>query len=495
MMNNSIRKKPAKIVDKAIRKAPETSRETARETRSNGLLQRIAETRIEGERDGRDAYANLKRLKNRKLPTGAEITIATRLYGEVQNLGKHLKAKGISKAEFCSRCGLNDASESSKELNRLTVAPGSSVEAIRDRRLRRHADKYRLLIDGICKITGQSQSILADKVLMGTPLHPIEQFSTFSETENVLSALQGIVDKIDRECGLYQKFMEIGRLKAAHIRNGGSEHWPLFSVNPDDSALAMFLGADSDIKPTERERAENTIRHEHAKDPRYAFWAFDPISADINWEGNPCFEEILGAVGDPDFFYIPHVRVGIVEFWMPEIVESTQEHERAQRDSLEEWQSESDVAGESRVSLLSSFEIHWDSARQCPTVQSRQPYPNPSGLAWLIIYPRRDHAQLVPMLYSVGEIPVLSPLDIRGLDDLRNARWLDETRCASVFDRIVELIGYREGATTVIEDELRRTAAWLDHNPFFKMRQTETNERDRDTALLHAYVRKLREDL
>jgi len=471
MMNNSTRKKPAKITDKAIRKAPETSRETARETRSNGLVQRIAETRIEGERDGRDAYANLKRLKNRKLPRGAEITIAMRLYGEVQNLGKHLKTKGISKAEFCSLFGLQDASESSKELNRLTVAPGSSEEEIHDRRLRRHADKYRYLIDGICKITGQSRSTLADKVLMGTPLHPIEQLSTFSETETVLSTLQSIVDKIDRECGLYEKFMEISRLKAAHIASGGNEHWPLLPLRADDP------------------------NHEHAKDPRYAFREFDTYADAINWGDGPR-QEWPGADGPPEFFYIPHVCIGIFAYSdLPKKSDSVKAYESALNDVLKEWRSESHIAGESRASLDSSFEIHWDSAQQCPTVRSKHPNPDPGNLAWLIIYPHRDHAQLVPMLYLVPEFPVLVPLDVRSLESWRHAIWLDETRWTSVFDRIVELIGYREGATTVIEDELRRTAAWLDHNPFFKMRQTEANERERDTALLHAYMRKLREDL
>lgn len=494
MMNNSIRKKPAKITDKAIRKAPETSRETARETRSDGLVQRIAETRIEGERDGRDAYANLKRLKNRKLPRGAEITIAMRLYGELPNLGKHLKTKGISKAEFCSLFGLQDASESSKELNRLTVAPGSSEQEIHDRRLRRHADKYRYLIDGICKITGQSQSTLADKVLMGTPLHPIEQLSALSETETVLSTLQGIVDKIDRECGLYQKFMEISRLKAAHIANGGREHWPLHPVNPDDSVLARLFGADSDIKAVERERARNTIRHDHAKDPRFAFWPFDTYPPAFD-RADGLREDWAGVDGPPDFFFIPHVRIGIINYCnRPSRADSVKEYERALNDVLNDWWSDSEVPGMSRAALTSSFSISLDSARQCPVEQGMQRI-DPIDLAWLIIYPSKDHSQLVPMLYFVGEFPVLVPLDVRSLDALRNAIWLDETRWGSVFDRLVELIGYREGATTVIEDELRRTAAWLDYNPFFKMRQTEKNEQERDRASLHAYMRKLREDL
>lgn len=467
-MEKSIRKKSAKVADTAIKKAQLASREAVTETPSNGLLERLAEARVNSERDGRGAYAELKKLRNGKLPRGSEITIAMRLYGEVRALDRHLKAKGLSKAEFCSRFGLHDSKETSKELNRLTVSPGSSADEVRSRRLRRHADKYRYLIDGVCEITGQSKSALADRVLMGTPLHPIEQFAAFNETENVLNALQGIVDRIDHEFGLYAKFMEIASLKAAHIGNGGSEHWPTFDADLEDARSGI--------------------------DPRNAFWPSDQNHDGAHWDNH--VREEWGVVGAPEFFYTPHTRIGIVDYCnLPEKANSGEEYERAVHDFLKSWRSDCHIAGETLASLKTSYGISWDSVRQCPIVQSRDTNPDPMGVAWLIIYPSKDHGQLVPLIYFVGEFPVLIPLDVRNLDVLRNGIWLDEKKWTSVFDRIKELIGYRDGATPVIENELRRTAPWLDHNPFFKMRQTEKIEQEREMAMLHAYMRKLREDL
>ena len=79
----------------------------------------------------------------------------------------------------------------------------------------------------------------------------------------------------------------------------------------------------------------------------------------------------------------------------------------------------------------------------------------------------------MPMLYIAEEEggPYILPLDARNLEIFRDAIWLNETEHMSVFGRIKELLGYREDTPKAIEDGLRRTAPWLDHNPFFHDRQ------------------------
>jgi hypothetical protein len=83
--------------------------------------------------------------------------------------------------------------------------------------------------------------------------------------------------------------------------------------------------------------------------------------------------------------------------------------------------------------------------------------------------------------------PYLLPLDIRNLDIFRDAIWLNEKEHMPAFERIKELLGYRPGACSVIEDGLRQTASWLDHNPIFKIRRQKSN----DLEMLSAFCNQL----
>lgn len=98
----------------------------------------------------------------------------------------------------------------------------------------------------------------------------------------------------------------------------------------------------------------------------------------------------------------------------------------------------------------------------------------------------------MPMLYIAHEEggAYILPLDARNLEIFRDAVWLNETEHMSVFDRIKELLGYRTDTLRHIEDGFRRTAPWLDHNPFFKMKQQHAD----DLQMLDAFCQKLWEE-
>ncbi|MDP2852182.1 MAG: hypothetical protein Q8O23_02130 [Gallionella sp.] len=384
--------------------------------------------------------------------------------------------------EFCSHYNIADASESSKELHRLTLPPSKDPN---DVRLRRGAGKYRLLIEAISKITNESVSPLADRVLLGTSLHPAKQIGSLSEAEKLQTALQRIVDKIDDEFGLHAKFMETAKLKAKHIADGGKENWPLWEVTADM------------LTPEEYE-----MERCNAADPRFAFWMkgigyetwIKTYGATINGTEFPNAPG-SGALQNNNFFFIPHAPLGVIEFAnLPNRRQAPVQYERAVQDQLDSWRQINKGTGRSLVAREHSIRDDWDSAKLCPIGQLNQSDGSSCGsdFAWLIIYPAHDGSRLMPMLYIAHEEggAYILPLDARNLEIFRDAVWLNETEHMSVFDRIKELLGYRTDTLRHIEDGFRRTAPWLDHNPFFKMKQQHAD----DLQMLDAFCQKLWEE-
>lgn len=490
-------KQAAKITRKTIQQASEAAKETVA-TGKQELLNRIEEAQRACETEGRDAFTNLRRLRGEKLQRGEEVVIARHLHTELSVLKRHLRARNIGLGEFCSQFGLTDASESSKELHRLTLSPDKSTKEVR---LRRTADKYRRLIEAISKITHESVSTLADRVLRGTSLHPSQQTDGMTVTEKVQAALQGIVDKIDSEFGLHATFVEIAELKAAHIQKGGTTCWPHCDISRD------WLSSE-----------EYEQEMKDASDIRYAFWKrpnpppvweLDDRSQsevpqvrsevrsesppDQDWQGWPMSYD-SGALQNTGFFYVPHAPLGVINFAdIPRKQNSPARHEETVMRTLEWWRSVDTETGLSLVTQECSINDEWDTETQSPVGQlDNHSSSRGSDFAWLIIYPTRDGSRLMPMLYVSYQEggPFILPLDARNLEVFRDAIWFDETKHMSVFDRIKELLGYRPGTPRVIEDGFRRTVPWLDHNPFFKMRQQYMS----DLKMLDAFCNELWEE-
>lgn len=477
-MTTSDKKQATKIANKAIKQANQQAKETVQEKQE--LLKRMEESYLACETEGRDAFTNLRRLREQKLPRGDEIIIARRLYDELPTLKRNLRTKGMTLSEFCSRYNLADASESSKELHRLTLPPNKNPS---DVRLRRGAGKYRLLLEAISKVSNLSVSHLADRVLLGTSLHPNKNIGNLNETEKIQTALQGIVNKIDREFSIFAKYMEVAEWKARHIANGGKENWPKWEL-------------DSDLDSAEQELAD-------AMNPRYAFWNSKPNwltsinKEDINKviEENPLHQMILshgesGARQDDNFFYVPHVALGMTDcFNLGKQKENPVIYARKVQHTFQLWRDVDATTGLSRLEKDLPITDRWDTESQKPVGQTSA---FSSDFAWIVIYPMPDNSRLMPMLYMHLEEggAYLAPLDVRNLDLFRDAIWFDNTRHMSVFDRIAELLGYRDGTEKVIEEGFRRTAPWLDHNPIFKLRQQHAE----DLKLLDAFCQQLWEE-
>lgn len=455
-MTASFNKQAAKMANKAIKEGKAT-------LQAEDILKRQHQSWLVGETEGRDAFNNLRRKGGNKLSYEDVEVIARHLHDEIRVLKQRLRTNGMGIGEFCIRYGISDASNSSKELHRLILAPGKRPADIR---LRRSAGKYRSLIEAISKITNESVSALTDRVLFGTSLHPTEQKVGRSEAQIVQTTLQRIVDMIDDEFGLYEKFMETAQQKANHVANGGTEYWPMvnYSVPISDPIYSSTYKQDRD----------------DALDPRFAYWPSMAVyDLAENALPNVClFNRVLQ---DSNFFYVPHVPLGVVEIMnLPARKKSITDYEAAVRKTLEYGREASRLGGKSWVAGEYSIQDEWDPDKQCPTGQIGydKEILRGTNFAWLIIYPTQDGSRLMPMFYIAYEEggPYILPLSVRSLEIFRDAIWFNETEHMSVFDRIKELLGYRPGTPRVIEDGFRRTAPWFDRNPFYKMKQQCADE-------------------
>ena len=440
------------------------------------LFEKVQESNRARETDGRDAWSNLKRLGGQKLPAGDEVVIARHLFDEMAVVKKQLRIQKIGIGQFCIKSKISDASESSKELHRLTLSPGKDPAGVRPRR---SAGKYRSLIEAISKTTKESTSTLADRVLRGTSLHPANM-EDLSETEMVHAALQRIVNKIDDEFGVHAKFMEVAELKARHLAEGGTTHWPLWGpyIYPSPSP--------DDVQIYEQEL-------EDAKDKRFSFWKrphdpVDPVVDHMPWPmayGSDVLQ-------NNDFFYVPHAALGFLEYVnLPSRKESPARYEATVQSTVERWHTVDQNDG---WTIRDEWAVTdgWDEEEQRPVGQVDSHSCRGSEFAWIVIYPMPDGSRLMPMLYISHQEggAYLLPLDTRNLEIFREAIWISETEHMTVFDRIKELLGYRPGSQRAIEHGFCRTAPWLDHNPFFKMRR----QRKDDLHMLGAFCHQLWEE-
>ena len=497
-------KQIVEVAEAVIKSASDVSKSTVEELRLRraAFFTRLEDENLSRQTEGKDALGNLRRLRGGKLAPGDEVLMAQRLYYEVNKLKTVLRDAGIGIGEFCIHAKLSDASESSKELHRLTLPPGKNPTEVR---LRRTADKYHRLIEAISKTTNESSSTLADRVLIGTSLHP-SGMKNLTETEMVQTALQRIVDKIDDEFAIHAKFMQIAELKTQLTGRTEAECWPLQPPLSPDELSEMYSSLSLKIPVTDSDVSDYWRSTEDMKDKRYAFWkrqlSQEPDLLDKKTGRISVQEETSlpawpivkdsGGLQDTEFFYIPHAPLGVVEFAnLPRRQESEYEYQKAVQHALDHWRGGNEVFGKSWVELEYTATDNWDSEKECPSGQIvfSPEHHRGTEFAWLVMYPMPDGSRLMPMLYIAYQEggPYLLPLDIRNLDIFRDAIWLNEKEHMPAFERIKELLGYRPGTCSVIEDGLRQTASWLDHNPIFKIRRQKSN----DLEMLSAFCNQL----
>lgn len=428
---------------------------------SSSVLHNLMLSEAHSEAEGKDALSRLKSFQGRKLPEDDVAIIARRLYDEVQRLKRHLKTRSapMSMSGFCQKFKI-DTSGSSKELHRLTLAPDRDPASVR---LRRSADKYYRLIEGMSKEGNRSLNTLADDVLRGTSLHPSAHLGEMNEAEKLANALQAIINNIDREFGLHEKFQKTAALKSEFIKNGKQKFWPLWGWNYDDE-----------------EKRSEYLRY--ASNPKNAYWGKidEPLHSEITYPEDgfpvPQFNEILQ---NCDFFHIPHAPIGVVEFAniprRPKDAEQLPEYEEKIKSFINTYHrsTHENPNAKTHMEEYNAVSDEWDDGLKKPHGQLSHENGIARGTdhAWLIIYPTRDNSRLMPMMYIAYEEggPYIIPLNARNLEILRDAFWITATEYKSLFDRIKDLLGYLPGQEQFFDKRLRHTLPWFDFNPILKM--------------------------
>lgn len=461
------------------------------EQKTSDILKKVIEATKSWEAEGKDAWTALRNLKGNNLADGDEIVIARRMYTEIKKLKVQLKSADKSLAEFCQAAGLGNEGDYSKEIYRLTLAPDGDPDKVK---LRKSAAKYRQLIEQLSKETKVSSSVIANRVLVGTKLHPAEAVAR-DEVEQVQTILQTMVDIVDKEFGLYATYMETAKLKAEHAKEGGELRWP--HINRESRlldfggtlSLMRWPGETLTLTPelTEIRKEIITREIEHAINEKNAFWSYK--FGYYNGYIPPIYEQ-SGCVQDESFFYVPHVYVGYIgglsdggslyvynsdhiediSGLNPEKDNIKKEIRRAQEDGMPE--------------------DNWDSEKNQPIGQFNSYWSNYH--AWIVIYPTPDHLRLMPMLYIAFEEggPYLLPLDAPHLNTLRKGYCLVDGEIIIAFEHIKTMLGYKPGSDSVIFDSFRRTSPWLKHNPFYKLKLAKETEQQ---ALANYYAQLISE--
>lgn len=444
---------------------------------TNNFLKRLQDESRAWELDGKDAWSALLRLGSKPLPPGDEVVLGKRLHAELPRLKSELKKQGVGLGDFCLRAGLGVEGQYSKELHRMILPPDRDPAEVR---LRRSAMKYRRLLSEMARVLNQSRSALANRLMLGTSLHPATAVIR-DEVDQIQSMLQTVVDAVDAEFRLFQTFMETAALKAEHAGAGGGCRWPQYEA---EYRAWQFAPADQDEgNAIDLEHWQEPIasvsafaaEREAAMDISRAFWQEAPTKRNKSYESWTWGPTSSGCLQDDEFFYVPHAYLGYGD-GLCNMVDS----------KLTPIERDSAVAG-LRESALRDFEKYgpapvdgWDEVTQKPSGQtSSMGDAHANYHAWLVAYPSPDNTRLMPMLLMPVEEcgPILVPLDAVTLLGLRNAYWVGTDGQTSTFlERIKSLIGYQPGHPAAILEGLRRTAPWLRYNPFMKMTRQKSTE-------------------
>lgn len=413
------------------------------------------------EADGRDAWSELRRRGNRRLAKNDRIQIARRLHLEIETLKPQLRAQNVSLGQFCREAGLGEEEAYSKRLYRVTLPPDGDVEK---RKLRAVAKTYERLIAAIAKHRRESVTVVADQVLRGSSLHPMES-AALEELEGLQILLQRLVDQVVEEFGLFTKFGETAKRRAQHAKEGGSMRWPQYD-------LEVTLGPD----PDPDEAREDLKR---AVNPEFAFWPSDVFSyhrdATLWW---PIANRSM-ARQDDTFFFVPHAHIGAITFTLEPkgdpkrtaALASEVDWIRRLHGTTAGWNPRDD----------------WDTKGNYPRGQTLPLGPAWQYHAWIVIYPSPDGGRLMPMIYIPWEIegPFLLPLDTKHLRYVRDhGVWVGPDQATGAIDRLKVLLRPARGPS--IRSALRRTAPWFDHNPFLAAKARE----EADAKFLNEQLRR-----
>ena len=421
--------------------------------------------------DGRDAWSELRRAAEGRSKRAGKLLsardrelIARNLYRILDELGPELKRRKVSRTYLCQKAFGDDHTDS-RELSRLTLPPEGDFE---HRGIRRPADKFRRFIGALAELSGTNVSLLADRALWGSSMHPkTATIEAFDELEQIQALLQEAVNRADANHGVFRAYQETARAKALGFDRGRRVCWPMYDVR-------LPHGDD----PSEVESYRDDLAA--ATDPAQCFWQIsDQFGRPAMWhwfiDGSNS-----GVVQDSNFFYVPHCPLGHLILWdLPDRSEDETAYDIALAREIKRAQDPD--RGYAGIHPQDGF----DEERFRPVGQTIDGSVEPhewrrqaclQNYFWLVIYPDPTSRRLVPALYSPGEEggAFLLPIDVEVLAMLRHAVWVSPSESMPVVERLRALLLDRDAqGRSAIDQAFDRTSPWLLHNPHLQWLRKE----------------------
>ena len=141
---------------------------------------------------GAHAWDRLSSPRRTKISWDDRVSIAS-------NIDKEIAKLDIPPRKLAHMAGLVDGP---KEIYRLRLPYGADPVK---RRLRASPRNYIKLIKAISRLTGESRSVLVDRITYGTSIHP-GGAKDLRGVDRMQAALQQLVNQVDNEFDLFKKF-------------------------------------------------------------------------------------------------------------------------------------------------------------------------------------------------------------------------------------------------------------------------------------------------
>lgn len=403
-------------------------------------------------------------LRTRKLCMADREKIARKLYKLVETVFK--LQPDMKHSELSQKAGLNTSGEvTSKEIWRLTLSHKSDNV----KKLRAAGRNYALLIKAISKVIKRNIHELTDEITLGTAVHPTN-LTYQNIDEKVLDAVQMIVNKIDKNHDLLNKFNMILNKKYDLQMQGGTCDWPFVDINvpePDDTIF---------------------VQKKNNEDIHYLYSNY--------WR--------VGCQPDPESIaHLPHVHLGMFwdkdsdtpsddwgsEFRLDNCTEESIQIKKEFNKKYGHIDPKNDEEFEDYKKLHSDFfktDIYknktvFDSVPrkvEFNTDTKKTEYHDCYGLManldyWLVLYPNKEMSAIEPVLwshggeYTFGENYIES-LNLRTLNEMHKISVISR-RNETLYDRLINFLksGTESEGIYRLYKEWDKTAEYLEYCPLW----------------------------
>jgi len=449
--------------------------------------------------DGAVALEALKTCK--RLPLDDRKQIARRI-------GFCIHTDKVDRALLAKRAGLEP-----KELYRLTL--GYGAESADKSRFRAAGKSYATVIETLSGLLRPPANVadFADRMTRGTSVHPSDT-KTGLDVGLILNLLYDLVDGINEEFHLIQKFHAISRMKMRLPQRDPWTLWPA-QLSEDDwkerdreesrgtKPWEDRLQSSFWIVRTEEEQARELsdikfrikLAHKELTEEEIEYELLNPTFQFENWH----WDQVVG--------YLPHFFLGHqqdfdwdFDYWpSPQNLAPGSEEERLWPDQLADnmfgvvgRQTTISTAWDDRNQLLfngdpshifrrriykfqvmSNAENNPDNWEYNPEDEDFFPRDTPAFF-WLCLYPNADASGIVPVLLSTdghytGNENTIEPLNERLLSNIDSYPVLGRETLGARLRRA--LLVSHDRQEPLLKAEWRRTAQFIERHPLWRKHQ------------------------